>query len=392
VDQDDSVEEQIARLRQEGRIDSEGQFSIDRENALRRFGQLGLPEKSLYILKLVQWAVASGATCINFEIGSNRVCCSHDGNGMGPERFNSLLGFASPAKNRAERHLQVACACILSLSPSDLVLESQKCRVSTRDGLGEFSGTDTRLTIVGAKVERFSRVARAARPFIHFDLGGNTLRDLWSFLGRAEIALLRTYCEGGSVPIWLNGFCVNRPDLGLENRAVRTDFTSLAWNDTYVRHSFFLLNTEPQPFSLTVPKQGWGLTSSFFNEKTDEDAQENSLRFSDASGCLDAIPQVPLRWKGLPMLSCSVSTSVTHQDMMLTENLVHHFYDGVRVEAEAGPCLKQKVMKTFVACPELKLDLSGLRVQRDTTWSALNERLLSFLQVIADKGSWIVKA
>lgn len=311
---------------------------------------------------------------------------------MGPERFNSLLGFASPAKNRAERHLQVACACILSLSPSDLVLESQKCRVSTKDGLGEFSGTDTRLTITGAKVERFSRVARSARPFIHFDLGGNTLSDLWSFLGRAEIALLRSHCEGGSVPIWINGFCVNRPDLGLENRSVRKDFTSLTWNDYDSRHSFFLLNTEPQPFSLPAPKQGWGRTASFFNENTHPTAENSSLSLIDVSGSLDPIPQVPLRWKSLPMLSCSVSISVTHQDMMLTENLVHHFYDGVRVEAEAGPCLKRKILRTFVACPELKLDLSGLRVQRDTTWSALNERLLSFLQVIADKGSWTVKA
>lgn len=79
-------------------------------------------------------------------------------------------------------------------------------------------------------------------------------------------------------------------------------------------------------------------------------------------------------------------------DEAAAKNLVHHFYDGVRVEAEAGPCLYQKVTKTFVACPELKLDLSGLRVQRDATWSALNERLLSFVQEIANKGSWIVKA
>lgn len=263
MDQDDPVEEQIARLRQEGRVDSEGQFTLDRENALRLFGQLGLPEKSLYILKLVQWSVASGATWINFEIGSNRVCCSHDGNGMGPERFNSLLGFVSPAQNRAERHLQVACACILSLSPSDLVLESQKCRVSTKDGLGEFSGTDTRLSIVGAKVERFSRLARSARGLMHFELGQNTLADLWSFLGRGEIALLRTYCEGGSVPIWLNGFCVNRPDVGIENRAVRRDFTSLEWKDYDTHYHFFLLNSEAQPFSIPAPQQGWGRTPSF---------------------------------------------------------------------------------------------------------------------------------
>jgi hypothetical protein len=386
VDQDDSVEEQIARLRQEGRIDSEGQFSIDRENALRRFGELALPEKSLYILKLVQWAVASGATWINFDIGSNRVCCSHDGSSMGPERFNALLGFATPATNRAERHLQVACACILSLSPSDLVLESQKCRISTRDGLGEFSGTDSRLTIVGAKVERFSRVARTARSLIHLDIGENTLADLWSFIGRSEVALLRTYCEGGSVPIWINGFCVNRPDLGIENHAVRTEFTSLEWKDYDTRHHFFLLNSEPQPFSVPAPKQGWGRTSSFFTLET----AENS--FIDVSRGLDAIPQVPLRWKGLPMLSCSVSLRLTIEQMVVTENLVHYFYDGVRVESEAGPCLQQKVIRTFVACPELKLDLSGLRVQRDATWSALNQRLISFVQEIANKGSWIVKA
>lgn len=91
------------------------------------------------------------------------------------------------------------------------------------------------------------------------------------------------------------------------------------------------------------------------------------------------------------MLSCSASISVNVKEMVVMENLVHYFYDGVRVEVESGPYLKKRVTQTFVACPELKLDLSGLRVQRDATWLALNERLLSFVREIANKGSWIVE-
>lgn len=206
----------VEALQQEGRWASSGNFSLDSQRARSILGNHALPENAMYALKLVQWAVAAGASLVEPGFQSQRVWC--------------------------ERHLQVALATLLTINPQDIVL------------------VDSQLTVTGARIQRFSAAARSVYGLLPMDIGINTLWDLFSHAGRSEVALLRTHCEGGSVPVWVNGFCVNPPSFGLARWATRRPdgSTDLAMAERQqIRKGYFFLNREPQPFSFPVPALAW---------------------------------------------------------------------------------------------------------------------------------------
>lgn len=63
----------LSQLRQEGRLDSQGTLCVDWERGLRQLWKCQFELPGLYLLKLIQAAVALGARSIATELGATRV-------------------------------------------------------------------------------------------------------------------------------------------------------------------------------------------------------------------------------------------------------------------------------------------------------------------------------
>lgn len=365
----------IEALQQEGRWVSSGNFSLDSQRARSILGNYALPEKAMYALKLVQWAVAAGASLVELGIQGQRVWCRHDGEACSPERLEALLSFSVAPQSRCERHLQVALATLLTLNPQEIVL------------------VDGQLTVTGARIQRFSAAARSVYGLLTMDIGINTLWDLFSHAGRSEVALLRTHCEGGSVPVWVNGFCVNRPSFGLASWATRRPdgSTDLAMAERQqIRKGYFFLNREPQPFSFPAPACAWNKgarwnwSDASWNPPLQVSHAAPILTPAKAFESLAQAPKVSMLWHGLPMLSADLGIS-WNEGALEKRHRLYHYYDGVLVARSELP-VNKGTWRTFTACPGLTLDAGGLGVVRDEQWNLLHGRVARLQQSILAEG------
>jgi hypothetical protein len=69
----------ISRLAEEGRVVSDGEFTMDRERARRKMNEFQLADPRAYVLELVQAAVLKGAKRIDFDIDADDLHMVHDG-------------------------------------------------------------------------------------------------------------------------------------------------------------------------------------------------------------------------------------------------------------------------------------------------------------------------
>jgi hypothetical protein len=124
------------QLSQEGTFDSSGSFSLDVPAMLARLGKHALPSPEFYVLKLVQSAVAGGATYIHFHTHrSAHLEVTFDGlpwEEAELEQLHQYLGGAGDSQ-RHLHHLAVAMqACWMNLSPSHWELLSSRARLTHR--------------------------------------------------------------------------------------------------------------------------------------------------------------------------------------------------------------------------------------------------------------------
>ena len=68
-----SVDRLIGELRREGRVDSRGEFTLDRDKAREKLRRYQLASLQAYVTELVQAAVLRGATRIEVEIEDDAV-------------------------------------------------------------------------------------------------------------------------------------------------------------------------------------------------------------------------------------------------------------------------------------------------------------------------------
>jgi len=80
----------LERLQSEGQRDSSGKFTLDRQRGEPKLMAYSLPEPAFYMLRLVQSAVASGATTISVRAGQRGVELVHDGR-LDPELVECLF-------------------------------------------------------------------------------------------------------------------------------------------------------------------------------------------------------------------------------------------------------------------------------------------------------------
>ncbi len=122
------VESLIAELASEGRVDSEGAFSLDRDKAREKMRQFQLADPVRYVLELVQAAVVKGATRIRFDIDADDMRMRFDGVPFTADDFEhvygSLLSSAESPETEARRELALGLNAAMALNPSFIKVES----------------------------------------------------------------------------------------------------------------------------------------------------------------------------------------------------------------------------------------------------------------------------
>lgn len=94
-----------------GELDSEGVFTVDMGKAMEKMAQFALPHPALGVLKLIQSAVATGASKIEVTVSRSLLQVEHDGRPPLESDLKRLFSFLfqKPSeKNRALRDLAVA--------------------------------------------------------------------------------------------------------------------------------------------------------------------------------------------------------------------------------------------------------------------------------------------
>jgi hypothetical protein len=206
-----AVEELIAELRQAGREDSRGAFTLDRDKAREKMRLFQLPDPRAYVLSLVQAAVLRGATRLRFDIDADDMRLSFDGSPFTVEDFDqvygSLLAAADTPVAAARRELALGLNAAMALNPRWVRVESG----------GAPAGAGAFLELRPGEPDRFGplepcapgtrlHVKQRFRPGLVVQFLRNVAGTL------AEEHLLRQRCRFASVEIDLEG---ERLDAGL---------------------------------------------------------------------------------------------------------------------------------------------------------------------------------
>lgn len=183
------------RLRAEGALDSRGSFTLDSVQALAKMSQYALPDARRYVLNLVSWAVAAGATQMDFAISPGRLEFSHDGQAPHPDELRDL--FANfLGHGLALQELAIAARAAVFLPGS---------RVSLSSSQGVLSFDQAKLDFKAHKQRQDVRFlwhqAGQLKQWFHRALGRTTEEENW-------LAALARHAE---VAIRVNGRPVNVP-------------------------------------------------------------------------------------------------------------------------------------------------------------------------------------
>lgn len=122
------IEDLIADLSDDGTIDSTGSFTLDPSKAEEKLKSFALADPSDYILKAIQFAVASSASKVRLHILPGKVEIAFEGDPVGEvqlrEMMAHLLAEKRDLQNRRIRHLAAAMRGALGVSPRSVEFES----------------------------------------------------------------------------------------------------------------------------------------------------------------------------------------------------------------------------------------------------------------------------
>lgn len=197
-----STDELIASLCAGGRVDSDGEFTLDREQAREKLRTFQVAEPHRYVLHVVALAVLRGATRVRFEIETGELRARFDGEPLAAQDFEDLYSssFAgSPrAAEQARQQLALAINAALALDPRHVQVTSgppgARVRLTARHGAedriaavvegGEGTEIHVLQRVRPGLVVRFFRSARGALP---------------------ELLALRERCRYSPIPIEVGG-------------------------------------------------------------------------------------------------------------------------------------------------------------------------------------------
>lgn len=186
----------LESLRQAGRLDSSGVFSLDLDSALEKMRLHQLSRPAQYILKLVQWAVGSGATRVDIRCGWRQVLFEHDGAAPAPEVLKRLLPRILEPEDTPVRDLAIGVNAALKLAAGPVEIASEQ-------------GPRALISTSGHQLESL------AEPPDRVRLRMRRQRRWWTALelvaGTWESFELREHCRFCPIPIFLNGELVQQP-------------------------------------------------------------------------------------------------------------------------------------------------------------------------------------
>jgi hypothetical protein len=198
-----ALDELMAGLRAEGVVDSEGRFTLDRDQARSKMQRFQLADARLYVLELVQAAVLRDATSMRFDIDADDMRMRFDGVPFDAAELDDLYGsvFAEGQGRRFEgvQQLAVALNAALGMDVSFIELRTGSVRLEIRPGREDV------VTELSSPHEGTSIHVRRKFRF------GVVLDFFRNLAGRiTEEQYLRQRCRYASVPIDLEGEIISR--------------------------------------------------------------------------------------------------------------------------------------------------------------------------------------
>lgn len=150
------IDDVLRELQASGRVDSEGEFTLDRAKAREKLRRYQLADPRAYVLELVQAASLKGATRVRFDIDSRDMVMEFDGRPFTVADFDDVYGAAlrhDPDPDvRARRQLALGLGSAMALRLTQIVVES---------GNGT---TGARLRLQSDGEDAFEAGARAIAP------------------------------------------------------------------------------------------------------------------------------------------------------------------------------------------------------------------------------------
>ncbi len=123
-----SIDRLIDELRREGRVDSRGEFTLDRDKAREKMRRYQLASPQAYVTELIQAAVLKGAGRIDVEVDADDTILRFDGPPFSAAELEELWGsvFATQAtpEVRALRQLALGLNGAMGLNPRRVTLSS----------------------------------------------------------------------------------------------------------------------------------------------------------------------------------------------------------------------------------------------------------------------------
>ncbi|PRP92785.1 hypothetical protein ENSA5_46970 [Enhygromyxa salina] len=198
-----AIDDLIDDLRADGAVDSEGQFTLDREQARAKMQKFQLADPRRYVLELVQAAVLRGAETIEFEIDADDMRMRFDGAPFTEAEIDDLYGSlftkGHGRKVRGVRQLALALNAALGMKPKHIHLRSGVVELHMRPGQRD----EIRVHEASAATTEL-HVKQRLRPRLFVDFFLNLTGQL------AEEQYLRQRCGYASAAIFLDRKRISR--------------------------------------------------------------------------------------------------------------------------------------------------------------------------------------
>lgn len=207
------MDELLGGLRQEGQLDSQGTFTLSLQEATRKLAERQFELPGLYLLKLIQAAVAFRARSIEIKITASTVSFNADLPESPPQVERVLRGPFQEFPHPGLMHLAWAWAALAAVHPPRAALQTGGHRLELCEG------TVTVTEQVGARLQ--VRLEKGAVRWWQRLLPGRTAEH--ALVGRAA-----GYCP---VPLKLDGRAVDgsEPRLGHWTRGKLKILTTALW-------------------------------------------------------------------------------------------------------------------------------------------------------------------
>ena len=134
-----TLEGVLGELRDEGALDSSGEFTLDPTKALEKMRKFQVQNPDQYILWLAAAAILGKATQMLVTRGVDRICVEFDGQEIQRGELELLLQDGAQQRPGRVGHLAFALTAALSMRPQEVIVESSDQRLQIRGRQAELS-------------------------------------------------------------------------------------------------------------------------------------------------------------------------------------------------------------------------------------------------------------